>query len=56
MAAFSFNDIEIAFMFVNGGPRGENSAYLDTETGKIFYQSEMGDIDEISEEDTDGKK
>ena len=56
MAAFSFNDIEIAFMFVNGGPRGENSAYLDTETGKIFYQSEMGDIDEISEEDTDWEK
>ena len=56
MAVFSFDDIEIAFLFVSGGPRCENAAYLDTETGKIFYRSEMGDIDEIDEEDTDWEK
>jgi hypothetical protein len=56
MAVFNFGDIEDAFLFVNGGPRGENSAYLDTEIGKIFYQSEMAYIDEISEEDTDWEK
>jgi hypothetical protein len=32
-------------------PYGTNSAYLDLETGEIFYQSEMADIDDIGDEE-----
>lgn len=51
MAGFSFDEIGNAFLFVSSAPRGTNSAYLNVETGEIFYQSEMMGIDE-----PDGKK
>jgi hypothetical protein len=53
MAAVSFSDIEDAFLFVGSAPYGTNSAYLNVETGQIFYQSELADIDEIGEEEMD---
>lgn len=53
MAVFSFGDIENAFLFVGSAPYGENEAYLDTETGRIFYRSDMGGIDEIAENEVD---
>ena len=53
MAVFSFNDLELAFLFVNGGPPFENEAFLDTENGKIYYRSLMGGIDELEEADVD---
>ncbi len=42
-----FADIECAFDFVCYGMRGGNSAILDKETGKIYYDSALGDFDEI---------
>jgi hypothetical protein len=53
MAVFNFGDIEDAFLFVSSGPYGENEAYLNVETGEILYRSDMGDIDEIGENDAD---
>ncbi|MFB0507172.1 MAG: hypothetical protein ACETWT_10620 [Thermodesulfobacteriota bacterium] len=48
-----FGDIEDAFFFVNSAPYGMNSALLRKDTGQILYRSEMGDIDEIGDEDLD---
>ena len=42
-----FEDIELAFYFVNSAPYGSNNAYLDRETGQIFYESALGDSDEL---------
>lgn len=47
MAGLKFDDIENAFQFVSAAPYGANSAYLNLETGAIFYQSEMTGIDEL---------
>ncbi len=43
-------DIEDAFLFVGGASYGEHSAMINKKTGKVYYQSEMGDLDEIPEE------
>lgn len=48
-----FSDIQDAFFFVNSAPYGMNSALLRKDTGRILYRSEMGDIDEIGDEDFD---
>jgi len=48
---FNFEDIEMAYDFVSSSPYGEHSAVLRKDTSKILWQSEMGDLDEISEED-----
>lgn len=51
-----FREIENAMMFVSSMGFGENSAVLDKSTGKIYYQSEYGDVDEFedfSEDDYD---
>jgi len=53
MAGVSFSDMEDAFLFVGSAPYGTHSAYLNVETGQIFYRSEMAEIDEISDEDAD---
>ncbi len=44
------SDIEDAFLFVGGASYGEHSAMINKKTGKVYYQSEMGDLDEIPEE------
>ena len=41
-----FNDVEDAFLFVGSAPYGTHSAYLNVETGRIFYQSDSADLDE----------
>ena len=48
-----FGDIQDAFLFVNSAAYGMNSALLRKDTGQILYRSEMGDIDEIGDEDFD---
>ena len=53
MAGVRFGDIEDAFLFVGSAPYGTHSAYLNVETGQVFYQSEMADLDEIGDEETD---
>jgi Uncharacterised protein family (UPF0158) len=48
-----FSDIEDAFLFVNSAGYGMHSALLCKDTGRILYRSEMGDLDEIGNEDFD---
>lgn len=54
--AVSFDDIENAFLFASMGPQFTHYAYLCRETGKIYYESEMGDSDELPEDIEDPEK
>ena len=45
-----FSEIEDAFFFVSMAPMYSNQAILCKETGKIFYESEYGNEEEIPEE------
>ena len=49
-----FSDLEDAFLFVSSSPYGMHSAYLNKDTGQIFYHSEMSDYDEVGDEDIEG--
>ena len=53
--AVSFSDLRLAFEFVSGG-MGENEAYLDRQSGKIYWHSEFGDNDEELPDDIDDQK
>ena len=46
-----FSDIEDAFLFVSSAPYGEHVAVIRKSTGRILWRSEIGDMDEISDED-----
>jgi hypothetical protein len=48
-----FGDIQDAFFFVSSASCGMHTAVLNRDTGQIFYRSEMGDINEISDADFD---
>ena len=48
-----FSDIEDAFLFVSSAGYGMHSAVLCKDTGRILYRSEMGDLDEIGNEELD---
>ena len=54
--AVSFSDLQLAFEFVSNGSMGENEAYLDRQSGKIYWHSELGDNDEELPDDIDDKK
>jgi hypothetical protein len=41
--AVSFSDLQLAIEFVSSGGTDENEAYLDRESGKIYWHSEVGD-------------
>ena len=43
----TYDDIEMAFMFVNSQPQYANSALVSRATGQIFYISDFGDSDEL---------
>jgi len=45
-----FSDIEDAFFFVSSDRYGMHTAVLNKETGQLYYRSEMGDLDEISDD------
>jgi hypothetical protein len=47
MKSRKFSDIEDAMMFVSASGYGGNSAILDKTTGRIYYQSAYGDLDEF---------
>ena len=53
--AVSFSDIEDAFLFVSSEQMCIHNAYLCRETGEIFYESEMSDLDELPEDIDDDK-
>jgi hypothetical protein len=52
----SFSDLQFAFEFVSSGGIGENEAYLDRQSGKIYWHSEFGDNDEELPHDIDNEK
>ena len=52
----SFSDLQLAFEFVSSGGMGENEAYLDRQSGKIYWHSEFGDNDEELPDDIDAEK
>src|SRR5215469_1458973 len=54
--AVSFLDLQLAFEFVSSGGVGENEAYLDRQSGKIYWHSEFGDNDEQLPDDIDDKR
>src|SRR5215471_7904144 len=54
--AVSFSDLQLAFEFVSSGGVGENEAYLDRQSGKIYWHSEVGDNDEELPDDIDDEK
>ena len=43
--ACQLSDLQLAFEFVSSGGMGENEAYLDRQSGKIYWHSEFGDND-----------
>jgi hypothetical protein len=51
--AVSFSDLRLAFEFVSSAGLGENEAYLDRQSGKIYWHSEVGDNDEELTDDID---
>ena len=53
--AVSFSDLQLAFELSSGGT-GENEAYLDRQSGKIYWHSESGDNDEELPDDIDDEK
>ena len=52
----SFSELQLAFEFVSSGGMGENEAYLDRQSGKIYWHSEFGDNDEKLPDDIDNEK
>ena len=52
----SFSELQLAFEFVSSGGMGENEAYLDRQSGKIYWHSEFGDNDEELPDDIDDEK
>jgi len=52
----SFFDLQLAFEFVRSGGMGENEAYLDRQSGKIYWRTEFGDSDEELPDDIDDKR
>ncbi len=48
-----FTDIEDAFFFVSSDSYGMHTVILNKDTGRFYYRSEMGDLDEIDDDDLD---
>jgi hypothetical protein len=54
--AIKLKDIQNAFDFVSFAEMGENLAFLDRETGKIYWYSEFGDNEEELPENIDDEQ
>ena len=53
MSMVKFTDVQEAFFFVSSASYGTHSAVLNLDTGQLYYRSEMGDLNEITDEDID---
>jgi len=51
-----FEDIDMAFDFVSSGAVCEHEAYLDRDSGKIYWYSDIGDNEEELPSDLDDPK
>lgn len=49
-----FDDILDAFEFVSAGGLGEHQAFLSRQSGKIYWRSELSELDELDEELPEG--
>jgi hypothetical protein len=54
--AVSFSHLQLAFEFVSSGGMGENEAYLDRRSGKIYWHSEFSENHEELPDDIDDEK
>jgi hypothetical protein len=53
----SFSDLQLAFEFVSAGGGGESQAFLDRQSGKIYWHSEItGDLEDELPDDLDDEK
>jgi hypothetical protein len=52
----SFSELQLAFEFVSSSGMGENEAYLDRRSGKIYWHSEFGDNDKELPDGIDDEK
>ena len=48
-----FRDIQDSFFFVSSAGYGMHSVVLNKDTGRLYYRSEIGDLDEIIDVDLD---
>lgn len=53
MVEVSFEELSLAYEFVGSAPPGENSAYLCRDTGRIYWTSGSGLLDEDTPDDLD---
>ena len=53
---FKFQEIAMAFDFVSSTGLGENSAVVLRNAGKILYYSELGDLDDFSEDESESEE
>ena len=51
----SFDDLEHAYLYVNLAPQYTHNAYLDKETGEMYYTSDLGDSDVLPDDIEDEK-
>tara|TARA_R110001592_G_C13136386_1_gene746993 strand:+ start:1944 stop:2243 length:300 start_codon:yes stop_codon:yes gene_type:complete len=51
-----FQDVDFAFSFVSSGGVGEHEAYIDRESGKIYWYSAFGDSEEDLPDDLGNEK
>ena len=45
-----YDDLELAFMFLNSGTQYENAAYVSRSTGQTFWRSEAADVDDLPDD------
>lgn len=53
---FKYSDVEEAFMFVSMSLPDEHEAFLNQETGEIYFVSMIGDSDELPEDLEESEK
>ncbi len=52
----NFSEIEDAFHFVSAGSYGMHTAVLSLDSGRIYWRSELADLDELAEGEPEGAK
>jgi hypothetical protein len=53
MASVKYGDLEWAFTYVSTGQQGDHSAFVERDTGQIFWTSESGDQNDNPPEDVE---
>lgn len=53
MASVKYGDLEWAFTYVSTGLQGDHTAYVERDTGQIFWTSEAGDQNDNPPDDVE---